>query len=241
MVAEREVMTKVREKSFIISSVVMLALVVGAIVLLNVLQDRPSKHDVGVVGQEARDVVAAASRTPVAKADNTTLTPRSYPDRSAAEAAVRAEKVDAALVVTDDGFELLGDRSVDDAIERTVGTAASSLALQRNAAAQDVDLSALQAGTSTTTKLLDPDARNADVRRAAAYVLVILFFLSAISFGMPIAQSITQEKESRVVEILAAAVPLRSLLWGKVVGNTLLAIGQVVSLLVVAAVALAAT
>ena len=79
------------------------------------------------------------------------------------------------------------------------------------------------------------------MRKAAAYVLVILFFLVAITFGMPIAQSITQEKESRVVEILAAAVPLRSLLWGKVVGNTLLAIGQVVTLLGVAAAALAAT
>lgn len=241
IVAEREVTTKVREKSFIISTLVMLALVVGSIVLLNVMQGRESTHDVGVVGPEAREVVAAASKTPLAEADNTTLTPKTYDDVAAAKAAVRADKVDAALVVTKDGFELLGDRSVDDAIERSVTAAAASTALQRNAAAQDVDLSELQSGTTTTTTLLDPDAKNADVRKAAAYVLVILFFLVAISFGMPIAQSITQEKESRVVEILAAAVPLRSLLWGKVVGNTLLAIGQVVSLLGVAAIALAAT
>ncbi len=49
----------------------------------------------------------------------------------------------------------------------------------------------------------------------------------------------TQEKESRVVEILAAAVPIRALLWGKVVGASVLAIGQTVVLAVVGVVALA--
>jgi ABC-2 type transport system permease protein len=39
---------------------------------------------------------------------------------------------------------------------------------------------------------------------------------------------VVQEKESRVVEILAAAVPIRALLWGKVIGNTVLALTQIV-------------
>ena len=41
-----------------------------------------------------------------------------------------------------------------------------------------------------------------------------------------------QEKESRVVEILAAAVPIRTLLWGKIAGASVLAIGQTVVLAV---------
>ena len=52
----------------------------------------------------------------------------------------------------------------------------------------------------------------------------------ALLFGMQIAQSVVAEKESRVVEILAAAIPTRALLWGKIAGNTLLALGQVVIL-----------
>ena len=57
---------------------------------------------------------------------------------------------------------------------------------------------------------------------------------------MTIAQSVVQEKESRIVEILAAAVPIRSLLWGKIAGNTVLAMSQVTLLAVVGLVGLAA-
>jgi ABC-2 type transport system permease protein len=52
--------------------------------------------------------------------------------------------------------------------------------------------------------------------------------MTALGFGMMIAQSVVQEKESRIVEILAAAVPIRALLWGKVIGNTVMALGQIV-------------
>lgn len=58
---------------------------------------------------------------------------------------------------------------------------------------------------------------------------------------MIIAQSITQEKESRVVEILAAAIPIRALLWGKIIGNTILALAEVVLFVVVGALTLAVT
>jgi ABC-2 type transport system permease protein len=43
---------------------------------------------------------------------------------------------------------------------------------------------------------------------------------------MGIAQSVVEEKETRVVELLVAAIPVRVLLAGKVVGNVLLAFGQ---------------
>ncbi len=58
--------------------------------------------------------------------------------------------------------------------------------------------------------------------------LALVFYMTALGFGMMIAQSVVQEKESRVVEILAAAVPIRALLWGKVIGNTVLALSQIV-------------
>ena len=63
-----------------------------------------------------------------------------------------------------------------------------------------------------------------------AFGLSLIFYLVAMLFGMQIAQSVVIEKESRVVEILAAAIPTRALLWGKIAGNTLLALGQVIIL-----------
>jgi ABC-2 type transport system permease protein len=52
---------------------------------------------------------------------------------------------------------------------------------------------------------------------------------------------VTEEKSNRVVEILAAAVPIRQLLVGKVVGAGLLALVQVFLVIVAAGVGLAAT
>jgi ABC-2 type transport system permease protein len=62
-----------------------------------------------------------------------------------------------------------------------------------------------------------------------------------MTFGMQIAQSVVTEKESRIVEILAAAVPIRQLLIGKVVGNSLLALSQVVLIVAAALVGMSFT
>ncbi|MGD3580285.1 ABC transporter permease, partial [Xanthomonas citri pv. citri] len=52
------------------------------------------------------------------------------------------------------------------------------------------------------------------------------FYMAAIVFGMAIATSVLEEKQNRVVEILATAIPIRQLLYGKVAGNTVLAMVQ---------------
>lgn len=239
LVAEREITTRVREKSFILSTAFTVVAIVAAIAAASFFQDRPSTKDVAVVGAEAQAVVSAASKTPVATSDNLTLRTKVVDDVDTARAAVRDGSVDAALVPADEGFRLIGETSVDDTVEQAVTAAAARLTLEQNAAAQSVDLATLESGTTTTTQLLEPAPENAGARQAAAFVMVILFFLTALGFGMTIAQSVTQEKESRVVEILAAAVPIRALLWGKIAGNTLLALGQVL-LMVVAAIASAA-
>jgi len=68
--------------------------------------------------------------------------------------------------------------------------------------------------------------------------MALLFFVTAIGFGLAIAQSVVVEKENRIVEILAATVPLRALLWGKVLGNSLLALAQVLAVALAAVVGL---
>ncbi|MCW4385585.1 ABC transporter permease [Salinibacterium sp. SYSU T00001] len=56
----------------------------------------------------------------------------------------------------------------------------------------------------------------------------IVFLMSALTFGMAIAQSVVEEKQTRIVEILLATVSVRALLAGKVIGNSILALGQIV-------------
>lgn len=77
-------------------------------------------------------------------------------------------------------------------------------------------------------ELLDPNAPDRMLVYFIGLAFGVVFFMTAMTFGMTIAQSVVEEKQTRIVEILLAAVPARAILAGKVIGNSLLAFGQVV-------------
>jgi ABC-2 type transport system permease protein len=79
-------------------------------------------------------------------------------------------------------------------------------------------------------ELLHPPRIPPGLRYVAALGFGLVFFISAATFGGTIAQSVVEEKSTRVVEILLSSIPARVLLTGKIIGNSLLAFGQVVLL-----------
>ncbi|MCL3818405.1 ABC transporter permease [Aeromicrobium wangtongii] len=241
VVAEREITTRVREKSFRYGLLAMAAGIAVLVVLSSLLGGRPTDHTVGVVDQQAAALVSSASELVDRADDGSSAKATSYSSVAAAERAVRDGDVDAALIKTPTGYEVVGDREVDAALSGALTTVATTASIQANAADQGVDLAELESGTAVSERLLDPESEDAGARQATAFVFVLLFYLTAVIFGMNIAQSVVQEKESRVVEILAAAVPIRAMLWGKIVGNTALALGQIVVLAVVGVASLALT
>jgi len=240
VVAEREITTRVREKSYLYSALVMVVGVIATVVLTSVLGGRPTDYTVAVTDGAAASVVSASSDAVDRADDGSSAAPRQFGSVEAAEAAVRDGDVDAALVPKDGGYEVIGDSEVDSTLSSALTTVASASALLNNAEEQGVDLDELQSGSQVTQRLLDPDSDDAGARSAVAFVFLILFYVTAVTFGMSIAQSVVQEKESRIVEILAAAVPIRAMLWGKIAGNTVLAFAQILVLAAVGVASLAA-
>ncbi|CAN5659460.1 hypothetical protein BH11ACT8_BH11ACT8_20050 [soil metagenome] len=234
VVAEREVGTQLRSRAFQVSGAALALGLVVMVVLSSLLAGREQTKEVGVVDDTGAAAVTSGAGLAEQLDENLVLTPHRYHDTAAAEQAVRDGDVSAALVPADSGagYLLLGDTDVDGTVAQSVSAALSQGVTAANARAQGVDLAALTAGTQVTQRLLDPDAADGTLRQVASFVFVLLFYLTALTFGMTLAVSVTQEKESRVVEILAAAVPIRSLLWGKIVGTSVLAIGQTVVLAV---------
>lgn len=230
VVAEREISTRVREKSYLYSALFMVVGVIATVVLASLLGGRPTDYTVAVTDQTAADVVSTASDVVDRSDEGSTAEPKLYDSVDAAEAAVAEGDADAALVSTRDGYEVVGDAEVDSTLSVALSTVAAGSALEANAQDQGVDLERLQSGSTVSERLLDPDSDDSGGRQAVALVFLILFYITAVTFGMSIAQSVVQEKESRVVEILAAAVPIRAMLWGKILGNTVLALAQIVLL-----------
>lgn len=241
VVAQREASVQVRQKSFRWSTVISVLGVVLFVVGLHWFQGRDQDRTVAVVDAEAAAIVSSAADVARAADDRVDVESEQHDDVESAEAAVRDGDADAALLLTTEGWEVVGDRDVDSTLSSALTSAARTAALEANASAQDVDLAALEEGAAVGQRLLDPTADESGTRQAVSFVFVLLFFLTAIGFGMAIAGSVTQEKESRVVEILAAAVPIRQLLWGKIAANTVLAVGQVVLYAVAGVAALLAT
>ncbi len=89
--------------------------------------------------------------------------------------------------------------------------------------------------------LLDDSGAGGFLAYLVAIGFGLVFFVSAMTFGQTIAQSVVEEKQTRVIEILLAAIPTRALLAGKVVGTTILAFGQIALLIAIAIIALSVT
>ncbi len=92
-----------------------------------------------------------------------------------------------------------------------------------------------------SVELLGTPGQNPFLIYLVSFGFGLLFFMAAITFGQIIAQSVVEEKQTRIVEILMATLPVRVLLAGKIIGNSLLAFGQIVAVAAVAGIGLLAT
>ena len=237
LIAEREITTKLRDKTFIGSTLVMLLIVIAAVLIPAVLAGKGGPDKIAVIDDSGVKVVQQASTT--AGGDGFEAT--RVADRAAAEKAVTEGDVKAALLPGTDGYVVLGKDRVDSSLEGALREAAAAVGTEANAAKAGLSPAELHAGTKVSLELLTPGPLPDVVSDFVNIGLALVFYMTALGFGMMIAQSVVQEKESRVVEILAAAVPIRSLLWGKVLGNTVLALSQIVVIAAASLIGLLAT
>lgn len=229
IVATREMSVKLKDRNFIVSTVVVLVLIVGALAVQGWLASRPQTTDVAIINANATAVTQQAEKAAhAAGSDKVTFKTSTYADQGAAERAVTDGTADVALLPTSDGgWRLVGKSSKDSAAQTWIPQAVQQQALQRNAAAAGVSLDQLAKGSTVSYDLLQSGDDQQGTGKIIGLVFGFLFYIAALLFGMSIASSVIEEKQNRIVEILASAIPLRQLLIGKVVGNTVLALAQV--------------
>ncbi|WP_431729224.1 ABC transporter permease [Verrucosispora sp. TAA-831] len=192
LVAAREIRVKLRDRTFLISTVVFLLIAAAATILPPLFSGGPSS----VATTEAAAAPLRAAGLEV----------RVVPDDDAAEQAVRDGDADAAVV-------------------------AGPRVLAMNDAPNDV-VNALS--TRPPVELLNPDAIDPVLAFLVPFAFAFIFFITSQTFGVQIAQSIIEEKQTRIVEILVAAVPVKALLAGKMLAGTILALGQIALVALVA-------
>ena len=226
LVAAREVRERVRGRVFRIGTIVILVVVAAAIVIPTVHNSRPAPQHVGVVG----DLSAAARATALAAgaALGTTVHLVDEPSIAAADEALAAGRLDVAIV---DGQELRVEKPVDTSSTSTTTRLVTALAAKLGAqhALDSAGLSQAQRETLANAKpvpvtSVKPATR--ETTRTTSLIGIILIFVMLTQYLTWILVGVMEEKASRVVEVLLAAVRPLELLSGKVLGIGLVAMGQ---------------
>ncbi|MCC3278308.1 ABC transporter permease [Arthrobacter sp. zg-Y40] len=227
VVTLREVMVKMRDRTYLISTLVTMVLIVGSVLFSGYMSSRASDFTVAVTDSAGSEIITGADAVGQENDGNTSFEVRTADSEDAALQLVRDEEADAALLRGEEGtWTLTGREDIDAELRGPVADALTSYVISTNAAAAGTTAEELTAGSKLDEALLEGDAENSSVASAVGFVFSFLFYMATIIFGMAIATSVLEEKQNRVVEILATAIPIRQLLYGKVAGNTVLAIIQ---------------
>lgn len=199
LVAGREMKVKMMSKAFVVTTAIMLGLLLLAVLVGPRLGDLFGGDDTG------ERVAVTAETSPAVGALGDAYDPQTVDSADAAREAVRTGDVEAAVIpdeASPAGIAVVGLDSAPNGLVQALST-------------------------SPAVELLDPNAPNPTLQYFIAFGFGIVFFMIAITYGQQIAVSVIEEKQSRVVEILLAAIPAKAMMAGKVIGNSAMALLQV--------------
>ena len=234
LVAGREIRERSRSRAFRTSILVMVLAVVAMIVLPVLLTTSAKTRDVGLTGA----VPAGLSAMIEAQASGvgTSARVRRYDEPRAGAEALRSGTIDVLVV---DGRRLEWPRRADEKLQAVV-TGAIQLVAVRERAAAGIDPDALLAVVApvpvTNLEHSSVPGRTAG-DETMTIVMTGLLLLTISIYGGLVLSGVVEEKSNRVVEVLLARMPARSLLTGKILGIGLLGLAQVAVTAVAALVA----
>ncbi|HHU10871.1 MAG TPA: ABC transporter permease [Intrasporangiaceae bacterium] len=226
LVARREILVKAVDKGFIIGTLLTLAILGGWLGWTAYSAERTNMYAVVTTSADAAMGEQVAERASHLN-DKTVVETRTVADADAATAEVDSGAADGWLHRDGTGWTLTTKSSKGELLSVTQ-QAVRGATIDDQAKALGTTAADLEAGSVVSPHFLEGDAERAGLAQAVGFAMALLFFMAALMYGMQIAYSVVEEKQSRIVEIIATSIPLRHLLAGKVLGNTVMAILQMV-------------
>jgi ABC-2 type transport system permease protein len=236
LVAAREMRERFRGRIFRVGTVLILAVVAAAIVIPTLTSSKPAPQHVGVVGTlspSLRSTVSAA-----AKSAGTTAEFATEPSEDSARSALRSGRLD--LAISDGGHQLTVNKPIQSSDTSTTAqfVRATSRSLGVAEAVQAANLSPSQSSTLAGAKAVPVSSVQPGSTKGPAQstslIGLILVFVMLTQYNTWILMGVMEEKSSRVVEVLLAAVRPIQLLTGKVLGIGLVAFSQAALIVAVA-------
>ena len=225
LVARREIRERLRGRAFLISTVLMLALVGGSVALGQMFNPEKT-YKVAVTAPVPQGLASALQRA-AKPFDNAKVRLRVVASPAAGRQALDAKEVDALLLLGAD--RLVFRTNVD---PKAASVADAAVRALRNHLPPAPELS--------TATLHPQEKKTTDAATLVAYAGSLLLFFSLAIYGQWVLAGVVEEKNSRVVELVLSTVRPRHLLAGKVIGIGLLGLAQLALVAGLAATLLAA-
>jgi ABC-2 type transport system permease protein len=227
-IAMRDLKQRARSRAFLVTMVLIvgLALFMGQLIAWE--SGKTTTSVIGITGQAPTGIEAALDTA--ASAFDVTIDVRSYPDTAAAEQAVRDGHADVALIGTS---TMVWKGDPDLRLAAIVNGAVANLERRRQAAdlgLTDEQVAALVSPAALGSQRLTQVDPEAEPRRIGANIGTFVLYMAILMFGQFVMMGVTEEKASRVVEVVLSRVRPYQVLAGKVIGIGLLGLAQVVIL-----------
>jgi ABC-2 type transport system permease protein len=255
LIARREWFQKIRQRPFIIATVVQLVVVLALILAPPVISKLfgdgggSSANTVIVLNKSDRQGIADDLNASMRNAGLGEQVRYQAGEAGADPAKLLDDNADGVLSVSRAGdgslaFTYTNKDGAQDQTALLTQAAVGELALQDNLAR--LGISAEEArqvrATHMTIAGVDSTASSDDTeqgfRYGVAYVSALVMYMAVMVYGLWVAQGVVEEKSSRIMEIMINAARPTELMFGKVVGIGLAGLTQLVPVLLIAGIGL---
>jgi ABC-2 type transport system permease protein len=220
IVAQREIRQRGRSRAFIVTTIVLLAVVAAGVTIPAIAARGSKPQRVGVVGGStaaATGIVKEAGRL-----TGTEVTVIPQPSLAAAQASLRSGNLTAVLV---SGQEVVVKQvAIDSGSGDGLASAIADVAGLSKLLGQ-LPPGAAASGVALPVRGLTPPSASLSRRLTGLFTVVLVWILIS-TYGSQIAMGVGEEKSNRIVEVILASVRPAQLLVGKVTGIGVLALAQ---------------
>ena len=218
LVSAREINTRLRTKGFAIGTALMLVAIAGYIAVVHLISG--SSATVGLTSPVAslRPPLQSVASASGKKIETVAVAPA---DASAGASKVRAGELDALVVGSPDDFTVVVKRQLTGDLRTVFTVLARQQALNRQILALGGDpaqVDATVAAATVDTVALESGGGQYTQRLVLGVMAGGLIYIALVLYGQGLAQSVVEEKSSRVVELLLSTLRPYQLMAGKVLG-----------------------
>jgi ABC-2 type transport system permease protein len=229
LIAKREIIVRARSKAYIITTVVLVLILVAlSIVMKLVSGSGTTDFTVGVT-----PATTSLSAPLMATADSVGKSVKvvQVPSEADGRTQVSGGKLDALLIGDDSSLQVVVKQNLNTTLGGILHVLAGQQVFSQKITALGGDPNAVNAAVASApvsvTAIKPPHQYNTQ-QLVLGIIAGILIYLSLMLNGQAVAQGVVEEKSSRVVELLLAAVRPWQLMTGKVLGIGIVGLAQMV-------------